>query len=235
MAQAMRARGLGPATVIPDPYEGPEQPAAPPLPTRFPRLFRLLGRLASRRSGGWRVSLLWFGHPSGLPALAAALPELGPATREFPLHLHCVSAPGFGLEALAHAQNAAGGGMLTMSFEPWSTEATWAALRSCDMVLLPADPASATSRVKSANRLVEALRAGRFSVAQPLPAYRELESFAYVGDSVGEGIRWALRHPLKALERVRRGQRWVAERLAPETVARQWLNSLESLQSGTLP
>jgi hypothetical protein len=71
MANLMQECGIAPATVIPDPYEGPAGSAAPPLPTRFPRLFRALDRLSSQAGRRWRVSLLWFGHPSGLPALVA--------------------------------------------------------------------------------------------------------------------------------------------------------------------
>jgi hypothetical protein len=233
MAKVMHDCGIEPVTVIPDPYEGPAGSAAPPLPTRFPRLFRMLDRFSSHPGRGWRVSLLWFGHPSGLPALVACLPDLVQATREFPLHLHCLSAPGFGAEALA--QSALGGGALTMSFEPWSSEATWAALRTCDVVLLPADTSSDKNRVKSANRLIEALRAGRFAVAQPLPAYLELKDYAHVGPSLAEGILWALRHPMQALRRVQRGQQSIAERFSPDAVARQWLNSLQSIHLGTSP
>jgi hypothetical protein len=226
MARVMLEAGLGVAKVIPDPYEGPEGSAAAPLPTRFPRLFRMLDRLSSQPGHGWRVSLLWFGHPSGLPALAACLPDLVHATREFPMHLHCLSAARYGTEELAHAQNASGGGALTMSFEAWSTEATWSALRSCDMVLLPADLASEKSRVKSANRLIEALRAGRFAVAHPLPAYLEFSEYAHVGDSLADGISWAVRKPIQALRRVRRGQQMIAQRFSPDALAQQWLGSL---------
>jgi hypothetical protein len=233
MAKVMLELGIGPATVIPDPYEGPAGSAAPPLPSRFPKLFRMLDRFSSQPGRGWRVSLLWFGHPSGLAALVACLPDLVKATREFPLHLHCLSAPGFGVEALV--QSPLGGGALTVSFEPWSMQATWAALRTCDVVLLPADASSEKSRVKSANRLIEALRAGRFAVAQPLPAYLELKDFAHVGPSLGEGIVWGLRHPMQALRRVQCGQQSIAERFSPDAVARQWLNSLQSVHLGISP
>ena len=231
LARLLEEAGLGTARVIPDPYEGPEGTPAPPLPTRFPRLFRLLDRLSSQPMKGWRASLLWFGHPLGLSSLAAALPDVVAATRDFPLHLQVLSLPTPVAEQLLLAGNAIKPGLFSLGFAPWSTEATWAALRSCDLVLLPVDLAARKNRVKSANRLVEALRAGRFAVAHTMPAYAELADYAYVGRSLADGIAWALRNPIRALERVRRGQQMIARRFSPEAVAQLWLASLQPAQA----
>jgi hypothetical protein len=227
LARLLQAEEFGTPHVIPDPYEGPEGTPAPPLPTRFPRLFRLLDRLSSQPMKGWRASILWFGHPLGLPSLAAVLPDVARATRDFPLHLHCLSIPSAGVEQLLLAGNAINPGHFSMGFEPWSTEATWAALRTCDLVLLPADLTMRKNRVKSANRLVEVLRAGRFAIAHPMPAYVELADYAYVGPSLADGIGWALGNPIKALERVRRGQQMITRHFSPDAVGQRWLALLQ--------
>src|SRR2546430_12667808 len=44
-------------------------------------------------------------------------------------------------------------------------------------------------------RLSAALHAGRFPVCHPSPYYGALGEFAWVGDDLAEGIRWALTHP----------------------------------------
>lgn len=225
LARLLRAFTATPPAIIPDPYEGPGGEPTPILPTRHARLFHFLDRLISSPQEHWRVSLLWFGHPAGLPQLHQAIPELQAAGRRFPLHLHCLTAPGYGAEELC-GQNARPGASLTMSFEAWSKEATWRALRGCNMVLLPADLRSRKTLVKSANRLVEAIRAGRLAVAHPLPAYRAFADYAYVGDSLTQGIIWAVQHPKQVVERLAKGKDYVATHFSPEAVAQQWLGVL---------
>lgn len=226
-ALAEAVAGAAPA-VIPDPYEGPAGVANPPLPTRFPTLFRLLDRVTARRTGRWRASLLWFGHPASFPELQRALPELEEIGKRFPLHLQCMTSPRFGVEDACRAQNAKGVDSLTMSFAPWSSGETWRALRACDLVLLPAAHGTRKARAKSANRLIEAIRAGRFAVCHPLPAYQALGAYARIGESLAEGIAWALDHPAEVVQRLRAGQQHVEERFSPGAVAQAWLRVLNT-------
>jgi hypothetical protein len=140
------------------------------------------------------------------------------------LHLHCLAPP----ESFDELQLACAGlpGDVSATQAPASPEATWRALRACDMVWLPHDFSTVTSRVRGAGSLVEALRGGRFAVASPLPAYAELSQYAYVGDSSCVGILWALRHPLDVVSRISQGQRMVAEQFSAQAVARRWLEAL---------
>src|SRR5207244_952326 len=68
-----------------------------------------------------------------------------------------------------------------------------------------------------------ALCAGRFPVCHPSPYYEALGEFAWVGNDLAEGIRWALSHPEQVLERLGRGQDYVARVHAPAAVARGWI------------
>lgn len=70
--------------------------------------------------------------------------------------------------------------------------------------------------------VVASLRAGRFTVANPLPAYRPLAAYCWLGDSIVEGLRWALEHPDEAQRRVLAGQAFVAATYSPEAVAGAW-------------
>lgn len=224
MGRVIEANVPGAApVVIGDPYEGPEGIPAPPLPTRFPRLFRFLDRFAAAGSEPWRLALLWFGHPAGFGELERLFPQLEALGRQFPLHLQVLSAPGIGLETACGEQDARAPDRLRVAFAPWSTEVTWRALRACDLVLLPASWSTRRARVKSANRLLEALRAGRYAVCDPLPAYEALGAFASVGPSIPEGVSWALNHPAQALARVRAGQEHIAQTNSPAAVAQAWL------------
>jgi glycosyltransferase involved in cell wall biosynthesis len=169
------------------------------------------------------VQLLWFGHPTSLPELAASIEEIAQAARARPLHLHCITAPGHGAEELCRPRGTAE--PLRMSFETWSPPAVWRGLQDCDLVILPARLSRRLARGKSANRMVEALRAGRLALAHPRPAYLELARFAWVGDSLADGIDWALTHPREALSRITRGQRHIDAEYSPSAVAQKWLSA----------
>jgi glycosyltransferase involved in cell wall biosynthesis len=126
---------------------------------------------------------------------------------------------------------------VSVRFVEWSPEAVWAALGRCDLVLLPQDHRDAWGSVKSHNRLVEAIRAGRFAVASPIPSYTELADYAWVGEDLAEGLAWALAHPRAAEQRVAAGQAYIATRFAPEVVGRKWAEvlGLEPASEATAP
>jgi glycosyltransferase involved in cell wall biosynthesis len=114
----------------------------------------------------------------------------------------------------------------SVRFVAWSLEDVWSALEACDVVLLPQDHRGAWGRVKSHNRLVEAIRAGRFALASAIPSYAELAEHAWVGEDLGEGLTWALEHPREAEQRIAAGQRHIATRFGPEIVGRKWAEIL---------
>ena len=109
---------------------------------------------------------------------------------------------------------------------PWSLEDTWCAIDDCDIVLLPQESGGEWGSVKSHNRLVEAIRGGRVAVASPIPAYLELADFAWVGESLAEGVDWALANPQAAADRVAAGQKHIETRFSPEAVGRRWTEVL---------
>jgi hypothetical protein len=108
----------------------------------------------------------------------------------------------------------------------WSLSATAHELGQSDIVVLPQDVDSDWGRVKSHNRLVESIRAGRFAVVAPTPAYLELANYAWVGKDLCSGIEWALEHPQVVLSRIAAGQAYVAERFAPSRISAQWARVL---------
>jgi len=114
----------------------------------------------------------------------------------------------------------------TVTFTPWSLAATRAGIDASDFVLLPQDYESAWGRVKSHNRLVEAIRGGRLAVASPIPAYQELSQYAWVGGSLAAGLRWARDHPEEAVQRVEAGQAYVEARFSPRVVGQKWAHAL---------
>ena len=153
--------------------------------------------------------LLWFGHGSNLQTLQQALPQLSGQ------HLTVVSAPGIGAERIG------------ARFRAWAPRAVFDELRKCDAVVIPSDPGDPRKAVKSPNRFTEAVWAGRFVLAHPLPAYRELAEFGWVGENLAEGLRWLAAQPQEALARIRGGQALIAERFSPRAVGDAWKAVIE--------
>jgi len=210
LRQALAPRAARGISVIEDPYESPRA-----RPWRAPRAAPL--------------RLCWFGNigASTLPVLeealhavaarfcgAAIVAEIVAAAQRKPLILDMARRLGARHPGLA------------IGFTEWSPRATWEALERCDFVLLPQEAGQAWGRVKSHNRLVEALRAGRFALGAPIPSYLELAEFAWIGEEPAAGIEWALAHPREAGERVARGQAYVEGRFAPEVVTAKWRQAL---------
>jgi len=178
-----------------------------------------------------RFELLWFGHPTNLPYLDAALDALAQFAARRPCRLTVVTQDGAEVKHWIAAINGHFTPALETRFVSWSLQSTRAALHECDLVLIPSDPSDPLKAGASANRLAEALNAGRFPVASPLRSYLPFADAAWLGQDFVEGIRWALANPGDVLARIRRGQALVAERLAGDRIGGQWVDLLNGLAS----
>jgi glycosyltransferase involved in cell wall biosynthesis len=203
MAQVIESRAGVRASIIDDPYEGPAGlPRFDPTPAA--------------------AKLLWFGHPVNFDTLADMAPKLLPVTRATPLALHVVSDGAHnGIRTFVEEITRQCGPRLTARFTPWSPDATWQALAECDLVVVPSLPA-AKKQVKSPNRVVEPLRAGRFVVAYPLPSYAEFADYIRLGENMSEGVAWAIANAADVRQRLARGQAYVQHRFDPLVIGRNW-------------
>lgn len=111
-----------------------------------------------------------------------------------------------------------------LSGEEWSRKKQLAMLNDCAIVLIPTD----FRRGKSANRMIEAIRNGRFVVAGELPAHDEFKDLMWVGD-IREGVEWALSNKKEVIERIKAAQDYVRDRYSPETIGKQWKRTLDEL------
>lgn len=214
MANVARTHTPAPCVVIQDPYEND---AIPP-------------RFAPEPA---HLKVLWYGHESHAANLRAAIPELAGAARACPLALTVLSRPDCGMEAVCDAIAAAAPGRITARFEPWTPEGQQAALDATDLVIVTTRPTPLTD-VKSPNRLVSALRAGRMVVAYPLPSYKAYARWAWLGDSLAGGITWTLAHRERIPGRIRGAQKALDTRHAPAAVGKQWELTLRKLLAGKL-
>jgi hypothetical protein len=148
---------------------------------------------------GWEKKL-WYGHDSNL----APLMELG-------------------LENLAIITNLNEDWCL-----PWSHENMRKGLAWCDLVVIPVkkEMEKASALAKSPNRMTEAINAGRFVVANDMPAYREYGMF--LGD-IREGIEWVKNNSEAALQALKTAQTTVEALHSPQVIASQWEALFDSI------
>src|SRR5262245_5167629 len=179
------------------------------------------------------VELLWFGHPTNLPYLDAVIGPLARLASRRRCRLTIVTEDSAEARGVVQAINSRFAPALEVRLSPWSLEAQRCAMRECDLVLIPSDPADAFKAGASANRIAEALNAGRFPVASRLPSYLSFGNAAWLGQDLVQGIEWALANPAEVLERIRRGQALVAEQFAADRIGRQWRELFEGLAAST--
>lgn len=98
---------------------------------------------------------------------------------------------------------------------PWSVDGLKAELAKADIVLIPE-----TAPYKSANRTVEAIRAGCFVVAEPHPSLEGIPGI-WIGD-LRKGIIWARANPDLCRAQLTQSQAYVRERYSPERVGNAW-------------
>jgi hypothetical protein len=106
----------------------------------------------------------------------------------------------------------------------WSRENQVEAIKECAVVVIPTD----ARKGKSANRLIEAVRNGRFVVAGELPSHDEFKDLMWIGD-IREGIEWAKRNKQECIKRVRECQDYVRDRYSPERIGKLWLEALQGI------
>ena len=176
---------------------------------------------------GPELRFVWFGTwgPGTARLLARTLDGIRLADRRLALTVVTQTEAAGEVARLADAMVDRVEGSWRITHRDWSLPAVAAAMADADFVLLPQPAGDPRADAKSHNRLVEAIRQGRFALAAPIPAYRELDCCAWVGEA-SEGVRWALANPVGALARIAAGQAEVARRFAPAAVARRWATAL---------
>jgi SAM-dependent methyltransferase len=168
------------------------------------------------------LRLLWFGHGTNLASIVELLPELHALVTRCDVALHLVTAPNAGIEQVCVRFNEHHAPAFQLRLSPWSADMTWRALRDCDLVIIPIQKDDPRKAVKSPNRLIEGLWAGRFVIANPIPSYEEFGAFAWLGDSIVSGIGWALDHPRDVMRRIAAGQSYIEKNYSPGAIARDW-------------
>lgn len=163
------------------------------------------------------LNLLWFGHPVNMDTLAEFMPALAKLARTIPLRLNVVTTLPNGQQDLEKITPTD----LKATYTPWSVSATETAISDCDIVVIPTLQ-NDTKDVKSPNRLLEPLWAGRMVVAGPLPSYLPFADSAWIGNDLTEGIQWCLANPSEVKARIVQGQVDIEKHFTQQAIGQQW-------------
>jgi SAM-dependent methyltransferase len=109
-------------------------------------------------------------------------------------------------------------------------EATWKALHDSDLAWIPVDETDQKA-VKSPNRLLETLWAGRFVVADPVPAYLPFADLVPIGQGLETGVTQALADPDAVVKRIGEAQRRIARDHSAFACGRRWATALGDAQA----
>lgn len=122
--------------------------------------------------------------------------------------------------------------LLALSNHPlcveWTLKVFRDAISKPCIVIIP----TGKSQAKSENRMVEAIRCGRYVCAEHLPAYEPFDRFMPLGD-IPAHIELALGNPEAATQAILAAQDYIRDTYSPQAIARQWLeviNGIDNLQ-----
>lgn len=224
-SEVMRDRVVGltsqPVVVIGDPV------ASPP---NYPRV-------RSSPSGYWwrrligqrrdRLKFVWYGNLINWKPLERWLDDLLALAPGCPWSLDVVTTPDPTVSSFIDEFNLRAGSGAAITLVPWSEEVQWSCVSQADVVLLPSDVGEVGKVVKTANRLTDALHAGRFVVASPLPAYQVYGDYVALTEDPVVAIKAFLEQPQVWSERIGKGRDCVAKSLSPLAIAERWEQAID--------
>lgn len=147
-------------------------------------------------------AFVWFGHEVNLPSLQKWFPMFD----------------GIDLQIVTGAN-------AIVPHRRWSLPTLQDALQRANVALFPTSPGH---EYKSANRLINALRAGAFALCERHPAYTEFERFVWVGDVHG-GIQWMRAFQDELDDRIAEAQAHIEQHYSPQVIGKQWADLFASI------
>jgi hypothetical protein len=223
LATSIRKHTTKPVVTVGDPLASPEGVA---------RVFQLAkgvsGWMQNLLSGGQtanRLKLVWYGNAGNWMAMqqwAQALPSLA---KTQPLLIWIVTRPDAAIETYVNSFNLKNKPSALMELVPWDEISQWSIVADADIVLIPSDLSSKSKAAKSANRLTDALNAGRFVVASPIAAYEAYRPYVCLTDEPIQAINEYLANPVKALKMIADGQVAARTRCGTAQVGSEWLRA----------
>lgn len=219
MRQAVARYSSRPCLVIGDPIGSPRgEPKVfhtPSGPSKWIQAM-LPGATAAR------LKLCWYGNLSNWRSLQSWADQLAPLARQQPFLLWIVTQPDPSVISFVEGFNARHAPAALAELIPWDEDTQWRTVADADIVLLPSDLADPRKSVKTSNRLADALHAGRYVLASPVPAYLPyVDAVALTEDPLSAAQRY-LADPGAARSAIERGQALVEQLHGDEAMVHAW-------------
>ncbi len=109
-------------------------------------------------------------------------------------------------------------------YQAWDRQSFDRIMDSPCIVIIP----TGKSLAKSENRMVEAIRNGKYVCAEHLPSYEQFDQFFPLGD-IPSHIEKALGDTKQAVRRITEAQSYIRDKYSPESIGRQWLEVIQWL------
>lgn len=213
MADVVRRETGRQALIIPDPVEG----------ERLTPAFAAPDPKARVTGAGQEINLLWYGHPTNLSGVKALTLPLQKLASQIPIRVRLLTTEGPEAQSLCAALSHHG---VPAEVLAWSHASMTQSLAWCHLAIIPAEVQNPRRKVKSANRLITALWAGRYVVTSPLPSHLPFAPYAWVGEDLCAGIAWACAHPDTVLHQISQAQDYIAQHFDVSVVAALWRQAL---------
>ena len=227
MASLLKNQTHQPIRVIGDPIGSPFAE-----PKVFNAMASTSAGLLSRFIGGKKITqrclnLAWYGNPVNWPPLQVWMDQLAPLAQKQPFRLWALSRISPAMQKYVDQFNVAHGPAALIELQEWNEQDQWDVVRDADVVLVPSDTGDPTKRVKTSNRLTDALHMGRSVLASPLPEYIPYADAAWLTDRPLHAITDMLTMPDAAMRKIVAGQQLVLQKCSPDEVAKQWLAAIQ--------
>jgi hypothetical protein len=223
MAQTVQRHSNGLVVTVGDPLASPA--SQPRIFQRIKGMSAWVQSLLGGSRSARRLKLVWYGNNGNWPSMQRWADALGDYSATQSLLIWVVTRPNSTIENYIQRFNDKYRPAALMELIPWDETTQWSVVEDADIVLVPSDLSAKAKTAKSANRLTDALHAGRYVVASPLPAYEAFKSYVSLTDDPVQAIREYLAQPLQAMEKLSAGQVAARTRHEAVQVATEWLRA----------
>jgi SAM-dependent methyltransferase len=188
-------------------------------------LFKLFG---GKKTFQRRLNLAWYGNPVNWPPLQAWTEQLAALGQKQPWCLWALTRISPAMQGYVEQFNARHSPSAVIELQEWNEQDQWDVVRDADVVLVPSDLSDPTKRVKTSNRLTDALHMGRSVVASPLPEYIPYADAAWLTERPLDALTDMLSMPDAAMRKINAGQQLVLQRCSAEAVGKHWLAAIDA-------
>jgi hypothetical protein len=194
-------------------------------PTVFQKdgfLVRQLYRFLPGQAGNC-LRFVWYGHRANWAPMRRWAQALAPLKDSCPFSIKIVTSQDDEVDRFIDEFNRLHSPRATMGFISWSEDAQQKAVLDSHIVLVPSDPNDPKKVVKTSNRLVDGLNAGRYVIASELPAYLMYSNYVALTENPLAAARDYLERGDLLIPVITAGQAFVQHQCGSHAIAKQWM------------